>query len=48
MTPFNCPSTDGPGPCHNHTEHVAPRGCVHHGSYVPDHHDTTEARDDDA
>lgn len=46
MTPFDCPSTDGPGTCHNHTPHVAPRGCYHQASWAPDDHDTSEAQQD--
>lgn len=40
MTAFICPSADGPGPCKNEADHVAPRGCVHWStSGIPDRHD---------
>ena len=42
---WSCVSTDGPGDCHNHTPHDAPRGCVHHATWAPDRHDTTEGND---
>lgn len=43
---WSCPSEDGPGPCHNHDEHQAPRGCVHHStSGVPDRHDQPDRGD---
>lgn len=47
ITIWDCPSTQGPGPCHNHTHHEAPRGCVHHSSYVPDRHDRNEGTDEE-
>lgn len=40
ITPFVCPSIEGPGDCKNTTAHTWPKGCVHWStSGVPDRHD---------
>lgn len=39
---WDCPN---PWPCENHAPHDAPFGCVHHATWAPDRHDTSEAGD---